>query len=83
MNSIIDKKETFQTNSAVYNINSRNKRHLQRPVPNLPSLQKSICYASIKIFNSLSCKLTSLKNGKVQFKSALRKYFSIYTPLFC
>jgi hypothetical protein len=68
--------ENFQTNSAVHSINTRNKHHLHRPIANLSCLQKSAFYSSIRIFNRLPYSVTDLKNEKVQFKVALRRYLN-------
>jgi hypothetical protein len=35
--------------------------------------------AEIKIFNSLPCRLTSLKNEKAEFEVALRRYLNTHT----
>jgi hypothetical protein len=43
---------------------------------------KSIIYAGIKIFSTVShvvCSLTILKNDKAKFKAALRKYLNTHT----
>jgi hypothetical protein len=76
MNFIVSNQENFQTNSSIHNINTRNKHHLHRPNANLSCSQKSIFYACIKIFNSLSRSLTVPKNKKAKFKLALRKYLN-------
>ena len=64
MNFIINNKENFQTNSFIPNINTRNTPHLHTPKANLSCFQKSTFYAGIKIFNSLPCHVTILKNDK-------------------
>ena len=69
--------EIFQTNSSIHNINTRNKHHLHRANNNPPCIQKRTFYAGIKIFNSLPLSLTILKNDKVKFRAALRKYLNI------
>jgi hypothetical protein len=66
MNFIVNNEGNFQTNSSIHNINIRNKHHLHRPNASLSCFQKSTFYAGIKIFNSLPCSLTSLKNEKRQ-----------------
>ena len=74
MRSMINNQEVFQTNSSTHNIKTRNKHHLHRPNAKLSCFQKSIFYAGIKIFNSLPLSVTNLKNDKVKFIVALRKY---------
>jgi hypothetical protein len=57
MNFVVNNQELFQINSAIHSIVTRNRDHLQRPTANLSSLQKSIYYTGIKIFNSLPSNL--------------------------
>jgi hypothetical protein len=75
MNSIINNQENFQTNSSIYNTNTRNKYYLHRPNANLSSFRKSTFYAGIIIFNSV----TIFKNTKAKFKEALRKYLNTHS----
>jgi hypothetical protein len=49
MNFIVNNQEHFQTNSAIHNVNTRNKNQLHRPICNLSCFQKSAYYAGIKI----------------------------------
>ena len=51
MNFIIINQEIFKTIQSIYNINTRNENHLQRPNDNLSCFQKGTFYAGIKIFN--------------------------------
>jgi hypothetical protein len=51
--------EHFQTNSAIYSVNTRNKKQLHRSLANLLHFQNSAYYAGIKIFSSLGSSLTS------------------------
>jgi len=44
------------------------------PVANLSSFPRSTSYAGIKIFNSLPCRITSLRSEEAKFISAFRKY---------
>lgn len=60
-------------------INTRNKHQLHRPNTTTSSFQKSILYAGIIIFNSLSESLTVLKNEKLKFKVILRKYLTAHS----
>jgi hypothetical protein len=62
MNFFVNNQENFQTNSSVHSINARNKHLLHRPTANLSCFQKSAFYSSIRIFNSLPCSVTNLKN---------------------
>ena len=43
--------ETFQTNSSVHGMNTRNKTHLHGPVAKPSCFQKDVSYSCIKIFN--------------------------------
>ena len=72
MSFFIGNQESFQTNSSVHSINTRNKHHPHRPIANLSCFQKGASYSGIRIFNSLPRSITSLKNEKTQFKVALK-----------
>jgi hypothetical protein len=65
MNFIVNNQEHFQTNSAVYSVNTKNKHHLTRPTANLSCFQKRAYYAGINIFNNLPSNLKSLMTKKV------------------
>jgi len=72
-------REIFQTNSSIYDINSRHNLHT--PNANLSCFQKSTFYAGTRTFNSLPSSVT-IKNDKKQFRAVFRKYPhkpSIYT----
>lgn len=63
MNFVVNSQEHFEANSAVHIVNTWNNNQLHRPIDNLSTLQKSACYAVIKILNSLpSNKWQNLKN---------------------
>jgi hypothetical protein len=79
MSFFIQNQEKFQTNLSVHNINTRNKHHLHRPFASLSCFQKGASYSRIKI-NSLPQSITNLKNEKIQFKVALKKF--LYTHSF-
>jgi hypothetical protein len=74
MNFIVNIQEHFQTNSAIYSVDTRNKNQLHRPTANISCFQKNAYYEGIKIFNILQFCLTSLVNKKVQSKAALKRY---------
>jgi hypothetical protein len=75
MNFVVSNQEHFQTNSAIYSVNTRNRNHLHRPTSNLSCFQNAY-YAGMKIFNSLPSNLRSLMNKQTQFKVALKRYLS-------
>jgi IS1 family transposase len=74
INFFVNNHEDFQTNSSIHNTNMRNKHHLHRPTANISCFQKNALYSGIRIFNSLPCSITNLKNEKTKFKVTLRKY---------
>jgi hypothetical protein len=47
-------------------------------MPKYLIFKKSIFYAGMKIFNSLSTSVSVLKNDNAKFKAALRKYLYIH-----
>jgi hypothetical protein len=77
MNFAVNNQEHFQTNSAIHNVNTRNRNHLHRPTANLSCFQKGAYYAGIKMFNSLPSNLISLTNKGTQFKVTLKRYLNI------
>ena len=79
INFIINNQVIFQTNSSMHNVNTRNKNHIHRPNANLSCIQKSTFYAGSKIFNSVPPSVSILKNDKVKFKGALRKYLHTHS----
>jgi len=54
-------------------------QHLHSTNANLHCFQKSAFYAVIKISNSLPSSWTILKNGKVRFKAAIRKFLNTHS----
>jgi hypothetical protein len=79
MNFIVGNQENFQTSLSIHGTNTRNKHYLHTPNANLSCFQNGTFYAGIKIFNSLPCSLTFLKNEKAKFKLALRKYLNAHS----
>jgi hypothetical protein len=71
---IIDDQEIFRTNPSIYNINTKNEHHLDRPNANPSYFQKGTFYTGIKLFNNLPPSVTILKNDKAKFRAALSKY---------
>jgi hypothetical protein len=78
MNFFVNNQENVQTSSSVHSINARNKRHLHRPIAKPCWFQKSAFCPGIRIFYSLSCSLTNLKNEKAQFKVVQRRYLNAH-----
>jgi hypothetical protein len=78
--------QMLQKVSLHYSINRRCKgmqstrnSYVENEIANLPCFQKSAFYSGIRIFNTLSCCLTNLKNEKAQFKVALRRYLHAHS----
>ena len=78
MNFMITNHENFQTNSTIYNTNTRNKHYLHRQNAKLSCFGKSTLYAGIKVFNSLPPSMTICKNYMTKFQAALRKYLNTH-----
>lgn len=70
----------LQTNSSVHEINTGYKNKLHVPSVRLSTKQKGTTYSAFKILNMLPTRISVLKNGKIVFKPALRKY--LFTPVF-
>jgi hypothetical protein len=58
----VDNLEKFQTNSDIHSINTRHKHDLHMLNANLISYQKGLCYAGIKLFNTLPSSIESLSH---------------------
>jgi hypothetical protein len=58
---VVDNLGSFQTNSIVCGLNTRNKTQPHRPIASLSFFQKGVPYAAVKIFLSLP---TSFKSKK-------------------
>jgi len=71
---VVDNLHYLQTNSSVYEIDTRYKNHLHIPSFGLAAKQWGTIHFTGKIFNQLSPRISGLKNGKKIFESALGKY---------
>jgi hypothetical protein len=71
---VVDNLGSFQANSFVCGLNTRNKTQLRRPIANLSCFQKRVSYAAVKIFSTVPTSVSTLRHDNEQFKSALRKY---------
>jgi len=71
---IIDNLYNFQTVSEVNELHTTSKNQLFIPNTNLTSVQKGIAYSGIKIYNSLSSNILSLKKDRKRFKNELNSY---------
>jgi hypothetical protein len=65
-------KEHFTLNSSIQDTSTRSRLQFHRPVANLTSYQKGVCYASISTFNVLPISVAELINKK-HFIAALKK----------
>jgi hypothetical protein len=79
INFTVNNQEHFQNNSALHNFNTRNRHDLYNPAARLSCFQKSAYNSGFKIFNTLPCCLRSLKNKKVKFKAALKRYLNAHS----
>ena len=66
----IGNQEKFQNNSSV---------DFHRPVANLSCFQMGASYCGIRIFNSLPRSITNLKNEKIHFKVAFKKFLNAHS----
>jgi hypothetical protein len=76
LNFFVNNLKLFRTNSTTHSVNTRNKNHRHRPVPNLSCFQKGAYYAGIKIFNSLPPSLKTISERNEKFKVALKRYLN-------
>jgi hypothetical protein len=71
---VMDNKETFQTNSNIYNISTRYRHNLHVPNTNLSKYQKEVYYFGIKLFNNLPPTIKSMNHNIKKIKPALKEY---------
>jgi len=74
-------KNIFLKNSAIHNVNIRNKDHFHKLTANLSSFQKGASYSDITILNTLPSSLRTLANNDTKSEVALKGYFN--TNSFC
>ena len=63
-----------QTNSSVHGMNTRQQNKLHIPSVRLSSIQRGVCYSSVKIFNQLPQNIFKYCNNVHAFKTLLRDY---------
>jgi hypothetical protein len=80
MNFNGNNQEHFQTNTAAYSVNTKNKHHLNRSTAYRSCFQKSAYYTGIKIFNSLPSSLQKSYEWKGTLLSSTKK-IQKYTPI--
>jgi hypothetical protein len=71
---VFDNIHYFQNNSSVHENNTRYKNQLTLPSVRLSAIQRGTTCSPIKLFNKLPPGIWELKNDKVVFKPALKKY---------
>lgn len=64
MTFTVNSQENFQTNTIVWNINTRNKHHLKQTNCQPLKFSDKMYNAGITIFNNFPCHLTNLKNER-------------------
>ena len=67
------------SNFSIGCINMRHKNQLHVSLVKYSSIQKSVTFSSIKIFNTLLANIFKLQKEKLIFRSALRKYLVMHT----
>jgi hypothetical protein len=79
---VINNRDYFKVSSEIYNISTRTKSNLHRPISNLSVYQMGTYYSGIKVFNGLPFQITDLSHNRNQFKHALKNFLyfhSFYT----
>jgi hypothetical protein len=70
---VVNNPDSFQSNSTMHCINTRQKNQLHLPTVKLSFIQKGVIYEPIKIFNNLSPNLLK-HTDRTAFRSELRKF---------
>ena len=78
---VINNPSYFQTNLSLYGTETRQKNQLHKPPIKFSSIQKGVVCSAINVINKLPLYiiLAQLKQNKVQFKNALKKYLVMLT----
>jgi hypothetical protein len=76
---VINNPSYFQTNTALYGTDTRQKNKLHKPLYKLSSIQKGIIYTAINVYNKLPSCITQLQHDEVRFRNALKKYLLMHT----
>jgi hypothetical protein len=73
----------YQTNNSTRNLNTSTRQQDKLHVPSVrfSSIQKGVCYSSIKIFNQLPQSISRFHNNVHIFKTKLRNF--LVTNAFC
>ena len=71
---VINKPDSFQSNSTINCIKTRQKNKWNLPTVKFSSIQKGVIYTSIKIFNNLPPNLLKHYTDRNAFRSELRKF---------
>ena len=64
----------YQTNTSVHGMNTKQQNKLHIPSVRLFSIQRGVCYSSVKIFNQLPQNIFKFHNNLHTFKTLLRDY---------
>jgi hypothetical protein len=75
--SVHNNLDNFKTDSLIRNFNTTSKNQLHLPTVHLASIQKSVTYSALSMFNALPTHLLQLQTEKVLFKLALRKFLLV------
>ena len=71
---VVNNRNYFTPNSAIYDSNTRHKNDLHLPQVTLTMYQRGVYYSGIKVFNSNPRVLKDISNKPDKFKIALRKF---------
>jgi hypothetical protein len=71
---VVNNPNSFQSNSMIHCVNTKQKNQLHLPTVNFSSIKKDVIYASIKIFNNLPSNLLKHYTDRTAFRSELRKF---------
>jgi hypothetical protein len=71
---VVNNPDSFQSNSSIYCISTRQKNQLHLPLVKFSCIQKGVIYLSIKIFNNLPPNILTHHDDIMAFKSVLRKF---------
>ena len=66
--------DIYPTNFSVHGMNTRQKNKLHVPLVRLSSIQRDVCYSSVRIFNQLPQNIFKYCNNIHTFKTLLRDY---------
>jgi peroxiredoxin len=73
---VVKSPNIYQTNNSVHSLNTRQQDKLHVPSVRFSSIQKGVCYLSVKIFNQLPQSISKFHSSVHIFKTRTRNFLA-------